>query len=169
MPLSEMLLPEFDHEMANTRKALERIPDTGLQWKPHQKSWSMGELATHLANIPSWTPLLMSTETFDLAPVEGKAPESPAPIASAKEAVERFDQNVAVARQAISQASDEQLLEKWTLLKGGETVFSLPRMAVYRNMLMNHLIHHRAQLGVYLRLNDIPVPAIYGPSADEEM
>ncbi len=166
MRLSETLLPEFDHEMANTRKTLERVPVDKFDWKPHPKSTAMGGLATHLANIPTWAVHATTTDTFDLAP-PGKGPLRVEPAKSTEEVLERFDKAVADARNAITEASNEQLLQPWTLLNGGRTVMTLPRIAVLRSFVMNHLIHHRAQLGVYLRLNDIPVPSIYGPSADE--
>jgi uncharacterized damage-inducible protein DinB len=166
MSLSESLLPEFDQEMKNARKSLGRIPGDKLGWKPHEKSWSMGSLGTHLANIPNWAVLAVSRESFDTAPPGAPPPKAP-PLNSAAEILEAFDRNVTAARAAIAGASDECLLKPWTLLSGGNAVLKLPRMAVLRTFVMNHLIHHRAQLGVYLRLNDVPVPSIYGPSADE--
>ena len=168
MPLNEAILPEFDHEMANTRKTLERVPDDKPNWKPHEKSWAMMELATHVANIPSWTALTLAADSFDMAPKDGDAPKVPE-AGSKDEALEMFDKNVSEARAAIEAASDEDLMKSWSLLSGGETLFSMPKIAVLRNFVLNHTIHHRAQLGMYLRLNDIPVPAIYGPSADEQM
>jgi uncharacterized damage-inducible protein DinB len=166
MRLSEALLPEFDREMANTRKALERIPDDKLDWTPHAKSTTMRGLATHLANLVSWTVHVIERESLDVAPVGGQ-PLRAEPVKSIREAVETFDRNVAAARAALAGAEDEHLFKPWTLLSGGNTLFSQPRIAVLRGMIMNHTIHHRAQLGVYLRLNDLPVPALYGPSADE--
>ncbi len=166
MAISDALLPEFDHEMANTRKTLERVPDDKLGWKPHEKSGTMAWLATHLVTIPQWTGTILEKEAFDVAP-PGSPPPQPALAQSRKEVLETFDKSVAAARAAISGASDGQLTKPWTLLSGGKTVFTLPRIAVLRSFIMNHSIHHRAQLGVYLRLNNVPVPAIYGPSADE--
>ncbi len=166
MSLSDALLPEFDHEMANTRKSLERVPEDKLDWKPHTKSMTLGHLAGHLAEIPTWGTTMFNKESFDMAPTDGPAYE-PFKAKSVVEALERFDKNVADARAAIEGASDETLLRPWSLLHGGNTVFTLPRIAVLRSFVMSHSIHHRAQLGVYLRLNDVPVPAIYGPSADE--
>ena len=166
MALRDALLPEFDQEMANTRKTLDRIPEEKLGWKPHEKSMTLGGLATHLANIPTWAISTLEKESLDLAPQGVPLP----PVAAArsrKEVLERFDKNVAEARAAIARASDEDLKKRWSLLHAGKTVFTLPRIAVLRSALMNHSIHHRAQLGVYLRLNNVPVPAIYGPSADE--
>ena len=166
MKLSETLLPEFDHEMANTRRTLERIPEDKLSWKPHQKSTTMGGLATHLANIPAWAVNTINDNSFDLSP-PGAAPSRIPQANSRTEVLEMFDQNVAAARAAVAASSDEHLLKPWSLLSGGRTIFTLPRIAVVRSMVMSHTIHHRAQLGVYLRLNDVPVPAVYGPSADE--
>ena len=167
MPLSQSLLPEFDHEMANTRKTLERIPDDKLDWKPHAKSFAMGELATHVANLPSWVGLTVAADSFDMAP--GGVPLKAPLAASIADVLASFDKNVTAAREAIAGAADEHLFKPWTLLSGGNAVMSLPRIAVLRSFVMNHIIHHRAQLGVYLRLNDLPVPSIYGPSADEDV
>jgi uncharacterized damage-inducible protein DinB len=166
MGLSEALLPEFDIEMANTRKTLERVPEDRLDWKPHEKSTTMGGLATHLANLPSWAALTIDKDSFDMAP-PGAPPFRLPQAGSVKEVLEQFDKNVASARAAIAGASDEQLFKTWSLLSGGNNIFTLPKVAVLRSFVMNHIIHHRAQLGVYLRLNDVPVPSIYGPSADE--
>ena len=166
MAMSAALLPEFDNEMANTRKTLERVPDDKFDWKPHAKSFAMGGLATHVANLPSWTVETIEKDALDIEPPGGEAYRIPQ-ATSQKELLESFDKHVAAARAAIAGASDEHLFKPWSLLKGGEVVLTLPRVAVLRSFVMNHLIHHRAQLGVYLRLNDIPVPALYGPSADE--
>ena len=166
MTLNEALLPEFDREMANTRKTLERVPEARFDWKPHQKSMPMGRLAQHLSQLPSWAVETIERESLDLAP-PGAPPYQPRIMNSRREILEAFDKNVAAARVAITGAKDEHLLQAWTLLSGGKAVFTMPRLAVLRNLVMNHTIHHRAQLGVYLRLNEVPVPALYGPSADE--
>ncbi|HEY0544118.1 MAG TPA: DinB family protein [Pyrinomonadaceae bacterium] len=166
MALSKALLPEFDHEMANTRKTLERVPDDKFDWKPHEKSMSLGNLATHLSNIPMWAVYAISQTSIDLAP-EGEPPMKVEPATSRQEVLDRFDESVKSAREAIEGATDEQLFVDWSLLNGGQTILSMPRIAVLRGFVMNHNIHHRAQLGVYLRLNDVAVPSIYGPSADE--
>lgn len=166
MGLSESLLPEFDNEMANTRKTLERVPHDKSDWKPHPKSTAMGGLATHLGNIPTWVVYTIDQDSLDLAP--GGKPLPPAELAKSQaELVATFDANVAKARAAIAGASDADLFKPWTLMSNGNPLLTLPKIAVLRSFVMNHLIHHRAQLGVYLRLNDIPVPSIYGPSADE--
>ncbi|HSO74437.1 MAG TPA: DinB family protein [Blastocatellia bacterium] len=166
MALSDALLPEFDIEMANTRKTLGRVPESKFGWKPHEKSSSMGHLASHLATLPSWSVIAVNQDSIDIAPV-GEPPLRAPEAKTSKELLDIFDGNVAAARAAIASASDEQLFQPWTLLSGGKTVLTLPKIAVLRSFVMNHNIHHRAQLGVYLRLNDIPVPSIYGPSADE--
>ena len=166
MAFSEALLPEFDNEVAGIRKTLERVPEDKLGWKPHAKSMTMGGLATHLATLLSWAVTAVDTESLDLAP-GGVPMPGPTEAKSRKELLETFDQNVAAARKAIAGAADAHLLKPWALLHNGQQLLSMPRIAVLRSFVMNHSIHHRAQLGVYLRLNDVPVPSIYGPSADE--
>jgi hypothetical protein len=153
MPISQMILPEFDHEMANTRKTLERVPDDKFAWKPHEKSMSLGGLS-------------FDADELDIAP-PGAPPFRLEEAKSRDALLAAFDKNVATARVALEKASDENWQGKWSLLHGGNAIFTLPRTAVMRGFVMNHLIHHRAQLGVYLRLLDVPVPSIYGPSADE--
>jgi uncharacterized damage-inducible protein DinB len=166
MAISDALLPEFDNEMKNTRKTLERVPDGRSDWKPHEKSTAMGGLATHLSNIPTWAVYTIDQDSLDLAP-GGKPLPATKPAESQSELLATFDDNVAKARAAIAGASDEELFKPWSLMSNGNTILTMPKVAVLRNFVLNHLIHHRAQLGVYLRLNDIPVPSIYGPSADE--
>ena len=168
MPMSQALLPEFDHEMANTRKALERVPEDKFGWKPHEKSMTLGRLATHVAEMTAWVTPTLESESFDFAP-PGAPPFQAKTASSRDELLEMFDKNVAVARAAIGGASDAQWMTPWSLLQGGRTIFTMPRIAVLRSMVMNHTIHHRGQLAVYLRLNDVPVPALYGPSADEQV
>jgi len=166
MGLSESLLPEFDNEMANTRKTLERVPHDRPDWKPHEKSTAIGGLATHLSNIPTWAVYTIGQDSLDLAPGGVPLPGA-TPVTSTEELLETFDKNVATARAAIAGASDDDLFKTWALQRAGNTLMTLPKIAVLRGFVLNHNIHHRAQLGVYLRLNDIPVPSIYGPSADE--
>ena len=165
MTITQQLLPEFDQEMGTTRRTLERVPNEKWEWRPHPKSSTMGWLAGHLANIPTWTNHGIDLDKLDIAP-EGKSLRG-SPIATREKALEAFDRNVKAARAAIAGASDEHLSGAWTLISNGRPIFTLPRAAVLRSFVMSHMIHHRAQLGVYLRLNDIPVPATYGPSADE--
>ncbi len=166
MSISQNLLPEFDDEMSKTRSVLERCPESKFSWKPHAKSGTMIWLAGHLAGMPEWTILTLNTDSFDYAP-PGAEPPKQEPIKSAKELLATFDAGVAKARAALAGASDDAMNKSWSLLAGGQPVFTMPRTAVYRSMIMNHMIHHRAQLGVYLRLNDVPVPGLYGPSADD--
>ena len=166
MTISEALLPEFDQEMAKTRTTLERCPEDKYGWKPHEKSFSMGSLATHIANMAGWASETVSLDSLDIAP-PGAPPYKEEPAASQKELLEKFDRGVAKARAAIAAASDEHLMQPWSLLAGGQPLFTMPRVVVLRSMIFNHVIHHRGQLTVYLRLNDVAVPAIYGPSADE--
>ncbi len=167
MGISQSLLPEFDIEMAGARKALERLPEARFDWKPHAKSMSMRDLATHVSNLPSWAQMTIAQDAFDMAP-PGAEPFRVEPIDSTEAALAAFDANVTTARAAIAGASDADLMAPWSLMRGGETLFTMPKIAVLRSFVMNHMIHHRAQLGMYLRLNDVPVPASYGPSADEE-
>lgn len=167
MTIADMLLPEFDQEMANTRKTLERVPIDKRDWKPHEKSMPLGRLAQHVAEMPGWTAFTLNSESLDLAPPGGE-PFQPAPIPETSEALlAMFDKNVSEARAAIAAATDEQMARNWSLLMGGNVIFTLPKSGVIRTMILNHIIHHRAQLTVYLRLNDVPVPGLYGPSADE--
>jgi uncharacterized damage-inducible protein DinB len=165
MPMNQALLGEFDHEMTSTRKTLERVPDAKWDWKPHTKSGSMGWQANHIALFPGWLAEMFSSESLDFAP-GGKPMEQPS-AHNRQELLAIFDKGLVEARAALAKVSDHQLLATWTLLNNGQVFFSMPRIAAYRGMIMNHLIHHRAQLCVYFRLNDIPVPALYGPSADE--
>ena len=167
MRISDTLLPEFDQEMASTRKVSERCPETKFGWRPHAKSWTMAELATHVANLPDWANLTLKKESLDYAPADGSQPYKREAARSSPELLADFDKNVASARAAIAETSDEGYAKLWTLLAGGQQVFSIPRIAVLRSFVFNHIIHHRGQLSVYLRLTDVPVPGMYGPSADE--
>ena len=166
MKISEMLLPEFDQEMAGTRKTLARCPENKFSFQPHPKSFTMISLATHIANMVGWTNDVIQKDSFDFAP-PGAPPYKEEPVTTSADLLERFDKAVAAARTAIAGATDEQFMAPWSLLQGGQTLFTMPRIVCIRSFVMNHTIHHRAQLSVYLRMNDIPVPALYGPSADE--
>jgi uncharacterized damage-inducible protein DinB len=166
MSIAQSLLPEFDQEMAGLRKTLERIPDDKLDWKAHPKSNTIRWVGSHLADLPSWAVFTLKQSALDIAPVGGPA-YTTAKLNGHQEMVAALDKNVAAAREAIATMSDAAFMEPWSLLSGGKTIFTMPRIAVIRNFVMNHIIHHRAVLCVYLRLNDIPVPSLYGPSGDE--
>jgi uncharacterized damage-inducible protein DinB len=164
--ISAALLPEFDHEMATTRRTLERVPEDKFDWAPHPKSMKLGQLASHLADMPSWGAVGLKQDSLDLAP-PGAPPYQPFQAASRAQVLERFDKNVAAARTAIADTGDPEYMKPWSLLRGGQTLLTMPKVGVIRSFVMNHIIHHRGQLSVYLRLNNVPVPSIYGPSADE--
>lgn len=166
MTFTEMIMPEFDQEMANTRKTLERVPEEKFAWKPHEKSYSLVELATHVADIPGWTAKAFGQDELDVSP-PGAPPYRLEDAKSREQLMADFEKNVTSARDALEAASDERWQGQWTLLAGGRKILTQPRTKIMRDFVMNHLIHHRAQLGVYLRLLDVPVPATYGPSADE--
>jgi uncharacterized damage-inducible protein DinB len=162
--MNQALLPEFDHEMENTRKTLERVPLENANWKPHEKSPTMIWLASHVANIAIWGQITMPSDSLDLANPPFEKPNTPE---STAELIAFFEKNRDAARAAIAAAADEDFMKPWTLKNGSHTIFTMPRVAVLRSFVMNHMIHHRAQLIVYLRLNNVPVPGLYGPSADE--
>ena len=163
MTISQTLLPEFDQEMANTRKILAVVPDDKLDFKPHEKSMGLGRLAGHVAELPNWAKTTVETEKLEMKDGDMK-PYIPA---SRDEILARFDQQVKEARAAIERTPDSEWSKTWSFIFNGQSIFSMPRIACYRNMCMNHLIHHRGQLGVYLRLNNVEFPGMYGPSADE--
>jgi len=165
MSIAQSLLPEFDHETANTRKVLERVPEAHVAWKPHAKSYSLGDLALHLASLPTWTAITLQQPELDLD-ASGSAP--PKRVWESRSALlKTFDANVAAARAVLAATPDADMMKPWTMKKGGKAVFTMPRVAVLRAFVMNHAVHHRGQLTVYLRLKDVPLPAIFGPSADE--
>ena len=166
MTYAESILPEFDQEMASTRKVLERVPEDKLDWRAHPKSNTIGWNANHLAEMPGWVEGMLTAPSWDFAPVSGERYQSPK-LTSRREILDLFDRNVAAARAAIAAVKDEEMGRMWTLLQAGKPIFTMPRAAVVRGVVLNHLIHHRAHLCVYLRLNDIPVPGMYGPSGDE--
>ena len=167
MSIAQTLLPEFEQEMANTRKVLERVPDEKWNWKPHDKSGTTGWLATHVGTVPGWLTMTLNSESLDYAPVDGPS-YTPAKIENSRELLAAFDKESAEARAALTKASDQDMMQNWSLLAGGKEIFTMPRVACVRGMIMNHLIHHRGQLTVYLRLLNVPVPGLYGPSADEQ-
>ncbi len=168
MTIGQSMLPEFDQEMQSTRKALERAPDDKWGWKPHEKSGTLGWLAGHVGTIPDWITMTIKTEELDYAPVGGPTYQPPK-ITNRAELLAAFDKGSAEARAALASVSDQDIVKGWKLLAGGKEIFTLPRVACIRGMCMNHMIHHRAQLTVYYRLVGVPVPGLYGPSADEGM
>jgi uncharacterized damage-inducible protein DinB len=166
MSITDSLLPEFDHEMATTRRVLERVPADALGWKPHAKSMTLGQLAAHIANLTVWCCITLEKAALEL---DGLADEPRLRQAETRDGIlQAFDSGRAAARTALAAQSDAQLLVPWTLRKGGEEIFTMPRISAIRSFVMNHLIHHRGQLTVYLRLNDVPLPPVYGPTADEQ-
>jgi len=160
--MKDGLLAEFDHEMGATRRMLDRVPDDRLAWKPHDRSMAFGELATHLANLSTWGATILKEASFDLA----DAPPNLTARSSRADILAFFDGNSSATR-ALMDKSDAEYLAPWSLKRGGHELFALPRISAFRSFVINHTIHHRGQLSVYLRLNDIPVPPMYGPTADE--
>ena len=166
MSISQALLPEFDQEVATTRKVLDRVPEDKYGWKPHEKSMTAGRLASHIAEMGGWGSMTMTTEVFDFAP-GGVNAFPPANFATKAELLGAYDKMMADTRAALATASDANFMVNWTLQNNGQTLMTMPRVGVIRVFVMNHVIHHRGQLSVYLRLLGVPVPSIYGPSADE--
>ena len=162
MSIAQMLLPEFDQETKNTRKLLECVPDEKFNYKPHEKSMTLGQLASHVAEMPYYMISTLRQERLDFTGEEKRVQP-----ANRKELLESFDELSSEARDLLSKATDEELAKIWTLTYKGQQIFSMPRTAVIRSMVISHLIHHRGQLGVYLRLNNVEFPGMYGPSADE--
>jgi uncharacterized damage-inducible protein DinB len=162
MALKDALLSEFDHEMGTTRRLLERLPDAQLGWKPHDKSMTLGGLATHLSNLPNWGTTILNDPSYDLA----AGPPNLTAADSRAEILQSFDTAVAKTRSSLDK-TDAELVAQWKLKRGDQEMFSIPRTAAFRSFVLYHTVHHRGQLSVYLRLNNVPVPAIYGPTADE--
>ncbi len=165
MSLNFPMLLEMNHEMAGLRRTMERVPVDQLDWQPHAKSMTMRALITHLAGIPKWGAVTIESAEFDVAP--GGEPMEEKPVASLEEALDLFDENVKAFGLALKGANDAVLMAPWSLKSHGETLFEMPRLGALRGMIMNHMIHHRAQLTVYLRMHDVPVPGLFGPTADE--
>jgi len=165
LSIARTLIPEFDREMANTRRALERIPDERMSWQPHARSMTLGGIATHLSQLPRWVRLTLEQPELDLTVFDDEV-RTALPDRSA--VLERFDDAVSEARASLEGADDATMLAGWTLRRADTVFFNMPRTAVYRGFIMNHIIHHRGQLTVYLRLIDVAVPGMYGPSADEQ-
>jgi uncharacterized damage-inducible protein DinB len=165
MAIKDAILPDFDHEMGATRRVLERVPEAELGWKPHDKSYSLGQLAAHIANLPHWLGVICDRAEIDTAAAAEEArPKVPAGVAQLLNA---FDENIKQARRQIDELGDSAMMARWTLKDGGREIFSMPRASVLRSFVMNHMIHHRGQLTVYLRLRNVALPSIYGPTADE--
>lgn len=166
MPKTDELLMEFDREMEATRRVLERVPTDRLDWKPHEKSMTLGRLATHVADLGRWTKFTFDTDDLDFEqPGDAMGPQQ---LASTELIVDWFDAQVTEARAAIEAADEAAWNGTWTMRQGEQVYFAMPRWSVIRSFVMNHITHHRGQLTVYLRLLDVPVPGTYGPSADEE-
>ena len=159
----DSLLAELDQEMVTTRRVLERVPDLKLAWKPHAKSMSLGQLALHVATIPGAVAKFLISDRLDM---DGVSFEQPA-AKSASELLPALDESIKTAKEVLSGLDDQRAMATWRLTRGGKVLFEAPRVAVVRSIMLNHWYHHRGQLSVYLRLLDIPVPSIYGPSADE--
>ena len=166
MAILDALLPEYDHEMATTRRLLDRVPESHFGWRPHDKSMSLGELSGHLANIPFWCSATLDAPSLDLATLGDEANPKAPPSRDAL--LQTFDRQVASARERLTRATDPEFLAPWTLKSGDQEFFTMPRISAIRSFVMNHSIHHRGQLSVYLRLNNVAVPPIYGPTADEQ-
>ena len=166
MNYAATILPDFDREMANTRKVLERVPEDKLDWQVHPKSHTIGWNANHLAEIAGWVEGALTAPSWDIAPIGGEPYQSPK-LTSRQGILDLFDRNVAAARKAIAVVQDDQMTQPWSLLHAGTPFFTISRATMLRSFVLNHLIHHRAILCVYLRLNNIPVPGMYAPSGDE--
>jgi uncharacterized damage-inducible protein DinB len=163
MTIAAGLVAEFEHESAVTRKMLERVPEEKLSWKPHEKSMTLGRLATHLAELSGWVPTIMDQEVLDL----GDSDYKPRVVESKEELLEMFDSGVAGFVEGIKDRTDEEFFVTWTLRVGERVVTELPRIAALRGFVLSHAFHHRGQLSVFLRLLDVPLPQIYGPTADD--
>ncbi len=164
--ISQSLLPEFDLEMANSRKLVERVPETQVAFRPHMKSFTLGRLAGHVAEMPMWAVMTLAHDELELRPT---GPGYAAHVLESKATtLAFFDEQLRQARALLVAATDETMMRPWTLKDQGQTMLVMPKVAVLRSFVMNHMIHHRGQLGVYLRMNDVPVPGLYGPSADEQ-
>ena len=161
MSISQSLLPEFDHEMATARKCIERVPEDKFGWKPHERSMAMGHLASHIAEMPAWAVSGLKQDSLDMAGYK------PWTATNQAELLATFDKNVAAAREAIASTDDATYMKNWSLKAGDKELMTMPKIVVVRSFVLNHVIHHRGQLSVYLRENNVPVPSIYGPSADE--
>lgn len=165
MPIIQSYLAEFEYEAATTRRLLERIPDDKLTWKPHEKSMTLHQLTNHLAQMPSWIEVLAGQDEFD---VGNPGPANP-PGVTREEILAVFDRTVATFKRVAPGISDEAMSAHWKLRNGEKVLMDVPRAAAIRTFILNHVVHHRGQLSVYLRLLDLPIPSIYGPSADDNV
>jgi uncharacterized damage-inducible protein DinB len=165
MPLRDALLADIDHECAVTRRVMERIPAASLGWQPHEKSFSLGGLGTHLGQLPHWGTQILERPSYDLAVATGHA----SGLDSVSNILTTFDRHVAEVRKAVADRAEGELTTMWSLTRGNETLLVMPRAGALRTFFLHHLIHHRGQLTVYLRLLGVPLPAIYGPTADEPL
>jgi len=166
MTFKDTFLPEFDHEMAVTRRVLERAPAAAFGWRPHERSWTLGGICTHLAQLPSWGNAILDRDGYDLsADARPPATEKTTPA----EVLETFDAHVAAVRRTLLSKSDAELDAVWSLSRGGHVLMSMPKLTALKSFVINHTIHHRGQLTVYLRLQNVPLPPVYGPTADEPL
>ena len=165
MAIIDGMITEYEAESAISKKVLMRLPEGQFGFKPHEKSMSLGQLASHIAENPAWVGLTLNQDVMDLDAMD----HTPFVAESLTELLEVFDKNTAEALEAMRGTTDGKLMDTWRMVKGGETVMEMPRVAVLRTFVFNHAVHHRGQLSVYLRLMDEPVPSIYGPTADEPM
>jgi uncharacterized damage-inducible protein DinB len=164
--IRDVLLSEFDHEIAATRRLLQRLPEAAFAWKPHERSMSLGALATHLSQIPHWGTAILEREGYDeILDHKGPAPEKH----TVADVLAAFDAHAAEVRRVLLPLTEAQLAEPWTYRRGGQLIMSVPKLGALRRFLLNHLVHHRGQLTVYLRLQNVPLPPLYGPTADETM
>lgn len=166
MTVQDSLLPDFDEETASTRRLLARVPEADLAWKPHERSFSLGELSMHLARLLGWGRSILDDDAYDLKDNSPARPEEPVDLTALLAA---FDDNVAAVRRLLATKSDAELTSVWELRRGGTTLMAMPRVTAFRRFVLHHLVHHRGQLSVCLRLRNVPLPPIYGPTADERM
>jgi uncharacterized damage-inducible protein DinB len=165
MTARESLLPEFDHETSMTRLVLARVPEAAFGWRPHPKSFDMAGLASHLAQLPRWGTSILTRDFYDLATSGPRTPSLP----NVAEILATFDRHVREVRAALVEMTEGQLLQPWALRRGDKLVLSVPKISAIRGFVIRHMVHHRGQLTVYLRMNDVPLPPLYGTTADETL